>query len=164
MRSSKSMTAGAASHIALTGGWLARKSPPYTVSSKCCQVESPSPFKFLAALMPPCAHTECERLTGTIENRSTSPPISAIFMTAASPASPPPTTMIFGLDIFYRIVGVHQRIVNESISFPIDLNGCCRTDKNEYIVTAPTAINPIPIIRHTWPQRLCAIGPCVIPH
>src|SRR6266436_6210336 len=66
------------------------------VSSKCCQVESPSPFRFLAALMPPCAHTECERLTGTIENRSTSPPISAILMTAASPASPPPTTMIFG--------------------------------------------------------------------
>src|SRR5579864_2697216 len=46
--------------------------------------------------MPPCAHTECERLTGTIENRSHSPPISAILMTAASPANPPPTTMILG--------------------------------------------------------------------
>src|SRR6201988_5297995 len=46
--------------------------------------------------MPPCAHTECERFTGTIENRSHSPPISAILMTAASPASPPPTTMILG--------------------------------------------------------------------
>src|SRR3974390_152134 len=66
------------------------------VSSKCCQVESPSPFRFLAALIPPWAHTECERFTGTIEKRSTSPPISAILMTAASPARPPPTTMIFG--------------------------------------------------------------------
>src|ERR1700747_1107025 len=68
------------------------------VSSKCCQVESPSPLRFLAALMPPCAQTECERFTGTIENRSTLPPISAILMTAARPASPPPITMIFGLD------------------------------------------------------------------
>src|SRR5579863_4503080 len=57
---------------------------------------SPSPFRFLAALMPPCAHTECDRFTGTMENRSTEPPASAILMTAASPASPPPTTMILG--------------------------------------------------------------------
>src|SRR5229473_4803916 len=67
------------------------------VSSKCCQVESPSPFRFLAALMPPCAQTECERFTGTMENRSTLPPISAILMTAARPARPPPTTTIFGV-------------------------------------------------------------------
>src|SRR5215472_2976300 len=66
------------------------------VSSKCCQVVSPSPFRFLAALMPPCAHTLCERLTGTIENRSTLPPASAILITAARPARPPPTTMILG--------------------------------------------------------------------
>src|SRR5581483_10217883 len=66
------------------------------VSSKCCHVESPSPLRFLAALMPPCAQTECDRLTGTIENRSTLPPASAILMTAASPARPPPTTMILG--------------------------------------------------------------------
>src|ERR1700733_4395729 len=66
------------------------------VSSKCFQVESPSPFRFFAALMPPCAQTECDRFTGTIENRSTSPPISAILMTAAKPASPPPTTIILG--------------------------------------------------------------------
>src|SRR5438105_652537 len=46
--------------------------------------------------MPPCAHTECERFTGTIENRSTLPPLSAILITAESPARPPPTTIIFG--------------------------------------------------------------------
>ncbi len=72
------------------------------VSSKCFQVESPSPFKFLAALMPPCAHTECERFTGTMENRSTCPPISAILMTAERPARPPPITMIFGLDAIFE--------------------------------------------------------------
>src|SRR5918998_3170962 len=89
------MMAGAISHIALAGGWLARKSPPYTVSSKCSHVESPSPFVLTAPLMPPCAQTECERLTGTTEKRSTEWPDSAIFIAAASPASPPPTTAIF---------------------------------------------------------------------
>src|SRR5947209_20253136 len=99
MRSSRSIIPGAASHMSLIGGWLPRKSPPYTVSSKCCQVESPSPLRFFAALMPPCAQTECERFTGTIEKRSHCPPISAILMTAAKPASPPPTTMILGVAI-----------------------------------------------------------------
>src|SRR5579864_6609257 len=65
-------------------------------SSKCCQVESPSPFRFFAALMPPCAHTECERFTGTMENNSTGTPDSAMRIVAISPARPPPTTMIFG--------------------------------------------------------------------
>src|ERR1700761_7783281 len=67
------------------------------VSSKCFQVVSPSPFRFLAALMPPWAQTECERLTGTMEKRSTVPPASAILMTAERPARPPPTTMILGV-------------------------------------------------------------------
>src|SRR5919206_4249567 len=85
------MIEGAISHMALTGGWSARKSPPYTVSSKCFQGESPSPLVLTAPLMPPCAQTECERLTGTTEKRSTEWPPSAIFIAAASPASPPPT-------------------------------------------------------------------------
>src|ERR1044071_3786867 len=41
--------------------------------------------------MPPCAQTECERLTGTTEKSSTECPPSAIFIAAASPARPPPT-------------------------------------------------------------------------
>src|ERR1044071_2414462 len=85
------MMEGAISHMALTGGWSARKSPPYTVSSKCFQGESPSPFVLTAPLMPPCAQTECERLTGTTEKRSTECPASAIFIAAARPARPPPT-------------------------------------------------------------------------
>src|SRR6478609_6136665 len=72
------------------------------VSSKCCHVVSPSPLRFLAALMPPCAQTECERFTGTIEKRSTLPPASAILITAESPASPPPTTMILGIAAMIR--------------------------------------------------------------
>src|SRR5438445_6902323 len=67
------------------------------VSSKCLKTSSPSPLRFLAALMPPCAQTEWERLTGTMEKRSTLPPASAILMTAESPARPPPTTMIRGV-------------------------------------------------------------------
>src|SRR5688572_24192894 len=42
-------------------------------------------------LMPPWAHTLCERFTGTIEIRSTSTFISASFTAVESPASPPPT-------------------------------------------------------------------------
>src|ERR1017187_6333036 len=72
------------------------------VSSKWIQVESPSPLRFLAALMPPWAQTEWERFTGTIENRSTSPPISAILMTAARRGWPPPRTMIFGAAMLYE--------------------------------------------------------------
>src|SRR5258708_40303721 len=66
---------------------------------KCLSVVSPWPLRFLAALMPPWAQTEWERLTGTMEKRSTFPPASAILMTAASPAKPPPTTMILGAAI-----------------------------------------------------------------
>src|SRR3954463_3036106 len=44
--------------------------------------------------MPPWAQTECERLTGTTEKRSTACPASAIFIAAASPARPPPTMAI----------------------------------------------------------------------
>src|ERR671915_546432 len=47
----------------------------------------------LQALIPPCAQTECDRFTGTIENRSTVTPSSASLMVQASPASPPPTTI-----------------------------------------------------------------------
>src|SRR5579875_3430529 len=95
------------------------------VSSKCFHVESPSPFRFLAELMPPCAHTECDRFTGTIENKSTLPPASAILMTAASPASPPPTTMILGvaaaisqLPCLSRVVDFHLLIFVEVIFRP----------------------------------------------
>src|ERR1044071_9272987 len=96
------MIDGAISHMALAGGWFARKSPPYTVSSKCSQVESPSPFVFTAPLMPPCAQTECERFTGTTENRSTSWPASAIFIAAARPARPPPPiAILIGVAIVY---------------------------------------------------------------
>ena len=75
------------------GGWFARKSPPYAVSSRCTSGESPSPFVFTLALMPPCAQTECERFTGTSENRSTGMPASHSLITVVRPASPPPTTM-----------------------------------------------------------------------
>src|SRR5579862_7807604 len=83
------------------------------VSSKCCAVVSPSPFRFLAALMPPCAHTEWERLTGTIENRSTWPPASAILITAASPARPPPTTMILGDDAIVFLFSGQRSVVGD---------------------------------------------------
>src|SRR6266481_711803 len=62
------------------------------VSSKWTAGESPSPFQLTAALMPPCAQTECERLTGTTEKRSTVPPPSQILIVVMSPARPPPTT------------------------------------------------------------------------
>ena len=45
--------------------------------------------------MPPCAQTECERFTGTMENKSTCAPCSAALIVDIRPASPPPTTIIF---------------------------------------------------------------------
>src|SRR5512147_1287530 len=57
--------------------------------------ESPSPLMLTAPLMPPCAHTEWERFTGTKEMRLTSWPASASLIVAISPARPPPTTMNF---------------------------------------------------------------------
>src|SRR5579863_9661652 len=103
------------------------------VSSRCCQVESPSPLRFLAALIPPCAQTECDRLTGTMENRSTSPPISAILMTAESPASPPPTTIIFGfaiLKIFNHHRGTEsQRKPKKEVASSVSLCLCASVVK-----------------------------------
>src|SRR5437879_12740578 len=94
------------------------------VSSKCCQVESPSPFRFLAALMPPCAQTECERFTGTIEKRSTSPPISAILITAARPARPPPTTTILGVAAIDEIPTIQGKRIYQRITiFSVDAFG-----------------------------------------
>src|SRR6185437_7955440 len=63
------------------------------------------PFRFFAALMPPCAQTECERLTGTIENNCTGTPDSATRIVAMSPARPPPTMMILGsiIKLSYRL-------------------------------------------------------------
>ena len=46
-----------------------------------------------APLIPPWAQTEWERFTGWNEIRSTLVPSSAIFIVAASPASPPPMTI-----------------------------------------------------------------------
>src|SRR5438270_10774060 len=57
--------------------------------------------------MPPCAQTECERLTGTTEKRSTECPASAIFIAAARPASPPPTIAtriwLFAMSVKYPL-------------------------------------------------------------
>src|SRR5215831_19003373 len=71
----------------------ARKSPPRSVSLTWMSGWSPSPLVFTAPLMPPCAQTECERLTGTMERRSTLWPASQSLMTVIRPASPPPTTV-----------------------------------------------------------------------
>src|ERR1700675_502343 len=83
------------------------------VSSKCFQVESPSPFKFLAALMPPCAQTECDRFTGTMEKRSTGVPDSATRIAAISPARPPTTIMILG--VLIRAVSLDVRPEREPV-------------------------------------------------
>src|ERR1700722_10216418 len=55
--------------------------------------ESPSPLELIAALIPPCAQTECERLTFVTEISLTLQPCSASFMAAERPARPPPTTI-----------------------------------------------------------------------
>src|SRR5579875_2417527 len=88
------------------------------VSSKCLRTSSPSPLRFLAALIPPWAHTECERLTGTMEKRSTLPPASAILMTAERPARPPPTTTLRGV-----VVAAMGSVPNFEGRFGLALSG-----------------------------------------
>src|SRR5882724_12017186 len=51
--------------------------------------------------MPPCAQTECDRFTGTMEKSSTGTPDSATRIVAISPARPPPTTMILAVSFSY---------------------------------------------------------------
>jgi hypothetical protein len=48
---------------------------------------------FTAPLMPPCAQTECDRFTGTMDIKSTCCPASASLIVVINPASPPPTTV-----------------------------------------------------------------------
>src|SRR5581483_296760 len=136
------------------------------VSSKCCHVESPSPFRFLAALMPPWAQTECDRFTGTIENRSTCPPISAILMAADKPASPPPTTMILGLAAIGECFqSAPLRAQRMTIEFADDgFRGCSGVERKAYMLAAPTSTNPTATARHTQPKRRWARSPLMIPH
>src|SRR5271154_113341 len=139
------------------------------VSSKCFHVESPSPFRFLAALMPPCAHTECDRLTGTMENKSTCPPISAILMTAERPARPPPTTMIFGFDAIDRISAFRELyfVAPDPASTwlaPTGSVACCACERNEVRLARPAPVSTKKKARHTTRNRLRAFSPETMPH
>src|SRR6478609_7856106 len=71
--------------------------------------------------MPPCAHTECERFTGTSEIRSTGTFASQSLMTVISPASPPPTTITrltlppsLRIVLFAAMLGPMLRLVGRS--------------------------------------------------
>src|SRR5271155_1220055 len=137
------------------------------VSSKCFQVESPSPFKFLAALMPPCAQTECERFTGTIENRSTLPPISAILITAESPARPPPTTIILGAAI-YR-TGLPSAFPEgtlrlDSTIVPFAPTSWRGRERKEYRLANPAPHSTRKNARQRRSSLFCALSPETIPH
>ena len=88
---------GAASVIALTGGWFAKNLHRILYRQNESMVNLLHLLVFTAPLIPPWAHTECERLTGTIENKSTCAPCSAALIVDISPARPPPTTIIFSL-------------------------------------------------------------------
>src|SRR6185312_14444672 len=86
------MMPGAAWHMPFTAICSSRKSPLRSVSLTWMSGWSPSPLVFTAPLMPPCAHTEWLRFTGTMLKTSTCWPASASLITVIKPASPPPTT------------------------------------------------------------------------
>src|SRR5258707_12038651 len=89
--------------------------------------------------MPPWAQTECERFTGTTENRSTECPASAIFIAAASPARPPPTTTI---------------LIPLAIGF-----SACGTDFSLWIVTPSHRLESVPLKIHLQNSRQQTTGP-----
>jgi hypothetical protein len=59
----------------------------------CCCTVSCSPCVSSTALMPPCAHTELERITSKSEKSRARCPPAAMASVAQSPLTPPPTTM-----------------------------------------------------------------------
>ena len=76
-----------------TMSWSARKSAPLTVSYACRSNES---FSRIAAAVPPCAQTECDRNGWCFEITAMS---SLLFTSAAAtaalkPASPAPTMIM----------------------------------------------------------------------
>src|SRR5581483_6492556 len=111
--------------------------------------------------------TECERLTGTMENRSTCPPISAILMTADRPASPPPTTMIFGLAAMIEVVE-SQWVHGEShrIQAPFRFAGGATGGvlRNASMETVPTVIKTTATSQQTTANLRRARSPAKMPH
>src|SRR3974390_2544203 len=69
-----------------------------------------------------------------MEKRSTLPPASAILMTAARPARPPPTTMILGAAIS------NLPILFRGLSSGVSDHGSVVRD--EFSVSAPVAVDP----------------------
>ena len=94
-----------------------------------------------APLIPPCAHTEWLRLTGTTEKRSTATPSSAARIVAIRPARPPPTMTILS------VVGA------------ID----CRYIRNAEIERTPITERTMNTTAETYIMRRCALGPIVNP-
>src|SRR5262245_22429905 len=71
----------------------------------------------LQALIPPCAQTECDRFTGTIEKRSTLTPSSASLIAQARPASPPPTTIT---RLFFTAAAISPHLFSHRSAFRVD--------------------------------------------
>src|SRR5271165_4619388 len=136
------------------------------LSSKCFQVESPSPLRFLAALMPPCAHTEWERFTGTMENRSTSPPISAILMTAERPAKPPPITMIFGFAAIFECTAFYLSAFDPASTrlAPAGSVDCCACDRKDVRLARPALLSTRKNAKQRTRNRFRAFSPETMPH
>src|SRR6202167_1149420 len=112
--------------------------------------------------MPPCAHTECDRFTGTIEKRSTFAPISAILMTAESPARPPPITIILGVAaiVAYRLSVICPLFMTAA---PGSI-GCCGRDRKDVRLASPAPVKTKKNTRHTTRNRLRAFSPETMPH
>ena len=72
--------------------WSPSQSAPLTVSYMChCQ--SSCPMLPMAAAMPPCAATVCERVGNTLVMQAVFKPASAQPSVARRPDPPAPTTM-----------------------------------------------------------------------
>ena len=99
--------------------------------------------------------------------KSTWPPISAILMTAARPASPPPTTMILGFAISSTgspcSVTGRARLSVLMACAPTGSVGCCGRERNAVRLADPTALITRNSPRHTTRNRCRALSPDVRP-
>src|SRR5947209_546914 len=116
--------------------------------------------------MPACAQTECERLTGTTENRLTECPASAIFIAAASPASPPPTIAIL-IPFVPAAISVkdssEQASVFDESGLCVDANSQQHNSNNDAGITGQplcTLADCYAPVNHKKPDAICEVPDC----
>src|SRR5579862_6796912 len=90
-------------------------------------------------------------------------------MTAERPASPPPTTMIFGFAAIFECTAFRNVYFDASdpvstMLAPAGSVGCCARERNEVKLARPAPVSTKKNAKHTIRNRLRAFSPETTPH